>query len=177
MVTDSFCRSYAAATADTLSSELGILSPSAPFLILPPFSRVTRGTNGGVTIAGLSWGLFGGALMALTSLLLLPFAPHSTLSSKLYLFLGVSVAGLFGSVLDSVLGALFQLTVEDKISGRVVEGENGRRVLVHGSERVGGKEESRVQRGQRDWLNNNGVNFAMAFGTGVVAMVVAGLFT
>ena len=62
-----------------------------------------------------------------------------------------------------------QATVEDKSSGRVVEGENGRRVLVT----EGG---SRVFRGGIDLLNNNGVNFAMAAGTGLVAVGVAWLF-
>lgn len=78
--------------------------------------------------------------------------------------LTVALVGLAGSVLDSVLGALFQATVEDGATHRVVEGENGRRVpVVEGG--------SRVQRG-RDWLNNNGVNFVMAAGMSLVAMVL-----
>lgn len=154
--------SYAAATADTLSSEMGILSPTSPFLITQPWRKVPPGTNGGVTVTGLLWGLFGGVLIALTSALLVPTTlPFSLLDFILL----VSFSGLFGSVLDSVLGALVQATVEDKSSGRVVEGENGKRVLVT----VGG---SRVQRGV-DLLNNNGVNFAMAFGTGLLTMGVS----
>ena len=35
-----------------------------------------------------------------------------------------------GSVLDSVLGGLFQATVVDSQSGKVVEGTNGRSVLI-----------------------------------------------
>ncbi|KAG9577157.1 hypothetical protein KCU97_g13396, partial [Aureobasidium melanogenum] len=53
-------------------------------------------------------------------------------------------------------------TVEDKNTGRVVEGDNGKRVKVT----AGG---SRVQRGM-DLLNNNGVNFAMAATIAVVGM-------
>ena len=80
---------------------------------------------------------------------------------------GVLGFGFLGTVLDSVLGALVQATVEDKGSGRVIEGENGRRVIVQ----MGG---SRVQRG-RDLLNNNGVNFAMtATITGLAMMVMGG---
>lgn len=154
--------SYAAATADTLSSELGILSPTAPFLITEPWRKVPKGTNGGVTVTGLAWGLFGGFLIATTSALLLP-SPFPT--DKLIFVVGVSAAGLFGSVLDSVLGALVQVTVEDKASGKVVEGENGKRVLVE-------KGGSRVQKGM-DLLNNNGVNFVMAMGTGLVGMCMA----
>lgn len=65
-------------------------------------------------------------------------------------------------MLDSLLGALVQATVEDKSTGRVVEGDNGKRVKVT----AGG---SRVQRGM-DLLNNNGVNFAMAATIALVGM-------
>ena len=158
--------SYAAATADTLSSELGILSETSPILITQPWRQVPKGTNGGVTSAGLLAGFFGGALISLVSLFLVPFSPSA---SKFMFFASITLAGFFGTVLDSLLGAVVQATVEDKSSGRVVEGENGKRVLVS----EGG---TRVQRGGVDWLNNNGVNFAMAAGTGVVAMGVAKLF-
>lgn len=145
-------RSYAAAAADTLSSELGILSPTSPFLVTRPWQSVPKGTNGGVTYTGLAAGLLGSTVIAAVYLL----QQHAALSSAL----GVAVFGLFGSILDSVLGAVCQVTVEDKASGRVVEGANGRRVLV----KPGG---SRVQRGT-DLLNNNGVNFAM---TAIIAVL------
>ncbi|KAK7561738.1 integral membrane protein DUF92-domain-containing protein, partial [Phyllosticta citricarpa] len=119
---------YAATASDTLSSELGILSSSPPRLILPPFTTVPRGTNGGVTRAGLLAGLGGSALLALTASLLLPFCPSSSsssasswdISSKLAFTLGVAAAGLFGSVLDSILGATLQASVVDVRSGKVV---------------------------------------------------------
>ena len=57
-----------------------------------------------------------------------------------------------------------QATVEDRASGRVIEGANGRRVRVT-------KGGSRVVRG-RDLLNNNGVNFTMTASLAVVAAVV-----
>ena len=50
---------YAAVAADTLSSELGILSSATPVLITS-FRKVPRGTNGGVTLWGLFAGLAGG---------------------------------------------------------------------------------------------------------------------
>lgn len=41
--------------------------------------------------------------------------------------------GALGSVLDSVLGGLFQRSVRDTRSGKIVEGEGGHRVLVSAS--------------------------------------------
>jgi uncharacterized membrane protein len=82
--------------------------------------------------------------------------------SKFVFWVVLTVAGFSGTLLDSLLGALVQVTVEDKSTGRVVEGDNGKRVKVT----AGG---SRVQRGM-DLLNNNGVNFAMAATIAVVGM-------
>ena len=84
--------------------------------------------------------------------------------SKFLFWVALTVAGLTGYQSLSLNGALVQATVEDKSSGRVVEGDNGKRVKVV----VGG---SRVQRGM-DLLNNNGVNFAMAATVAAVGMVV-----
>jgi len=151
------CRSYAAAAADTLSSELGILSSSSPFLITQPWRRVPRGTNGGVTLAGLAAGLLGSSIIATVAWLQTSWITPTQAAS-------FALLGLAGSVLDSLLGAVTQATVEDKATGRVIEGANGRRVRVA----QGG---SRVQRGN-DWLNNNGVNFAMASTIAVAAMAL-----
>ncbi len=46
------------------------------------------------------------------------------------LILGLTFWGLLGSVLDSVLGGLFQRSVRDTRSGKIVESEGGVRVLV-----------------------------------------------
>lgn len=45
--------------------------------------------------------------------------------------ISMTIAGLAGTILDSVLGALFQASVVDAHSGRIIEGEGGRKVLVH----------------------------------------------
>ncbi|THV65020.1 hypothetical protein D6C77_04955 [Aureobasidium pullulans] len=157
--------SYAAAAADTLSSELGILSPTSPVLITAPWRSVPRGTNGGVTITGLLAGLAGSVFISSLAYFTLPYSGTAwTGDAKFMFWVTLTAAGFSGTLLDSLLGALVQATVEDKSSGRVVEGDNGRRVKVT----QGG---SRVQRGM-DLLNNNGVNFAMAATVAAVGMGV-----
>ncbi|QPC77688.1 hypothetical protein HYE68_008440 [Fusarium pseudograminearum] len=133
---------YAAVAADTFSSELGILSSGQPRLITSPTLRkVPRGTNGGVTLLGLGAGLLGSIIIVTASMLFLPScteesaqtpaggAPWTMLERRK--FMGFMVLwGALGSVLDSFLGGLFQRSVRDVRSGKIVEGEGGNRVLV-----------------------------------------------
>jgi uncharacterized membrane protein len=46
--------------------------------------------------------------------------------------LAMTLAGFSGTLLDSFLGAIFQASVIDVHSGKIVEGEGGRKVLIHG---------------------------------------------
>lgn len=158
---------YGAVAADTFGSELGILAKSTPVLVTAPWKKVPRGTNGGITIEGLSYGLLASFLITCIAYFgIYAMPPHKTLNIDTAIL--VCVMGVFGSVLDSFLGATVQATVTDRGSGKVVEGPGGQRVKVL----AGG---SRVQLG-RDILTNNGVNLAMAALTSVFAMGVAWAF-
>jgi uncharacterized membrane protein len=92
---------------------------------------VPPGTNGGVTATGLGAGLLGAFILSATSTLFLPFCRDWNFSEKTSFTLALTAAGFSGTLLDSLLGALFQASVIDVHSGKVVEGEGGRRVLVH----------------------------------------------
>jgi uncharacterized membrane protein len=154
---------YAAVTADTLSSELGILSKSKPILITT-FRAVPPGTNGGVTIAGLQAGVGGAVVIAATSLLLLHFQ-HGA-SNPFRTFIVLSSLGTAGTLLDSLLGAVLQASVIDRRSGKIVEGAGGVKVLTrsqHPVSHVRNKsEESRLVNSGSDILDNNQINFLMA---------------
>ncbi|KAK0728676.1 integral membrane protein DUF92-domain-containing protein [Lasiosphaeria miniovina] len=227
---------YAAVAADTFSSELGILSKGQPRLITSPTLRkVPRGTNGGVTLFGLGAGLLGSIIIVTAAAVMLPFCNGQTASKlggglpwsndeRRTLILGLTAWGFLGSVLDSILGGLFQATVKDVRTGKVVEGEGGTRVLVaarskphsaeHFSTRAdvkaallhgeghdavekldstvdegegvdkydarnknrrssfGDEKPSRVVENGRDLLDNNQVNFLMAFIMSIGAMAV-----
>jgi len=122
---------YAATCADTFSSELGILSKSKPRLVTAPWRVVPPGTNGGVSVVGVGAGLLGAFIIAVASTLLLPFCKEWTFAYKIKYTLAMTLAGLSGSLLDSVLGALLQASVVDVHSGKIIEGAGGRKVLIH----------------------------------------------
>ena len=46
--------------------------------------------------------------------------------------IAVTIWGGLGSVLDSVLGGLFQASVIDSRTGKVIEGTGGKKVSIYG---------------------------------------------
>lgn len=129
-------------------------------------------------------------------------APWTQPQLRMFL-LGMTVWGFLGSVLDSVMGAVLQRSVRDTRTGKIVEGEGGERVLVtpggfarlrsaevkaaalngEGKDAVekpaagsGDRNPSRVVESGYDVLDNNDVNFLMAFTMSIGAMVVAGWY-
>jgi len=95
-----FFGAISAALADTLSSEVGYYSKSDPIMITT-LKRVKRGTDGGVTLLGELAALFGGLIIGLIYFFMIKDA---TLIGAAI----VTLAGLFGSNIDSVFGALFE---------------------------------------------------------------------
>lgn len=133
---------YAAVAADTFSSELGILSSGEPRLITSlTLRKVPRGTNGGVSLIGLVAGVFGALVITTAAVAITPMCTEArqdpdgsgawwTTDQKRMAMLFLIVWGALGSVLDSLLGGLFQSSVKDVRSGKIVEGEGGNRVLI-----------------------------------------------
>ena len=98
-----FAASLAAVNADTWATELGVLSPTPPRMITNPTKRVEKGTSGGISLFGTLASLLGSAVVALPAVLL---APAGTLTTSHFLL--ITVAGLAGSLFDSLLGATVQ---------------------------------------------------------------------
>jgi uncharacterized protein (TIGR00297 family) len=96
-----FAGTMAAVNADTWSTELGVLSPIPPRMITSG-KHVERGTSGGISLIGLLAAVGGAALIGLAAVIFAP-APD-------WLFrLGIIIlAGLVGSLFDSILGATIQ---------------------------------------------------------------------
>ncbi|KAG8377914.1 hypothetical protein BUALT_Bualt08G0083100 [Buddleja alternifolia] len=115
---------YCCCNGDTWSSELGILSDEQPRLVTT-FKPVRRGTNGGVTKAGLLAAAAGGSVIGLTFVFLGLFTTNCTFNTALKQLLLIplsALAGLCGSLIDSILGATLQYsgfcTVRNKVVGK-----------------------------------------------------------
>ena len=93
---------------------------------------------------------------------------------KAFLFAAITVWGALGSLLDSFLGGWLQESVIDRKTGKVVEGQGGRRVLINAQKSGKGGEGSRKVESGRGLLDNNGVNFLMAATMGAGAIGIAG---
>lgn len=123
----------ACCNGDTWASELGcVLSKCDPFLVTTR-KRVPRGTNGGVSMVGLLVSFLGGIVIGLTYYLTLLYTvetkslQHSPPQWPI-IFCG-GLAGFFGSLVDSVLGATVQFSGIDRDSKIVdVPGENVRHI-------------------------------------------------
>lgn len=115
---------YSCCNGDTWSSELGVLSDAQPRLITT-FKPVRKGTNGGVTMLGLVAAAAAGSVIGLTFVLFGFFTTKCEYDVALKQLLVVplaAMAGLCGSLIDSLLGATLQFsgfcTVRKKVVGK-----------------------------------------------------------
>ncbi|CAL5400343.1 unnamed protein product [Camellia sinensis] len=148
---------YSCCNGDTWSSELGILSDAQPRLITT-LKPVRRGTNGGVTKAGLLAAAAAGSIIGLTFVLIGFFTTRCTYDVALMQLLVIPIsalAGLCGSVIDSLLGATLQFSGFCSVRNKVV-GKPGPTV-----KRISGL----------SILDNNGVNLVSILLTTVLTSV------
>ncbi len=93
-----FVGSIAAATADTMSSEIGVLSKGNPIMITT-LRRVKKGQNGAVS----AWGTFAAVIVSLVvgviGILIWP---------NIKIVWVALIAGVSGMLIDSLIGALFE---------------------------------------------------------------------
>lgn len=94
-----FAASLAAVNADTWATELGVLNPAPPRLITDLRKRVEKGTSGGVSFAGTFASVLGALVIAL---------PAAFFAQNWELLPLITIAGLAGSLFDSLLGATVQ---------------------------------------------------------------------
>lgn len=132
-----FLTAICSATADTMATEVGLLSKSKPRLITDLRRRVEKGFSGGVTLLGTVAGFFGSLAIALVSLTLYSTNTPSMLSRVTdvkRLTMACSIGGFLGMLIDSLLGATIQEVYVSKPNGRLYEKPSGGReyVLIKG---------------------------------------------
>ena len=125
---------FAMVAGDTWASELGVLSTRDPISVLT-CRRVPRGTNGGVSAWGTLMSAAGGAFIGCVAFavgFLEDVIEEATLDVKVhgggsvhysvpqaYVIPLAAAAGLVGSLLDSIIGALFQATYLEVATGKI----------------------------------------------------------
>jgi uncharacterized protein (TIGR00297 family) len=143
--------SLSVSCADTLSSDFGRVWGGSPRNIITG-KRMIKGVSGGVTGAG-----FVGALLGAVSIAIFVFGTElSSLGSSVSVFCLVAVFGFIGSILDSVLGVLFQAKYLDEMGNQVDSSDTGRRSMAEGYR----------------WVTNDVVNAV----TGVLMLLVAVMY-
>nr|XP_034175827.1 transmembrane protein 19 isoform X2 [Osmia lignaria] len=115
---------FACCNGDTWASEIGsVVGSKDPFLITS-FKRVPKGTNGGVSWVGLAVSALGGMTVGLFDYLIILLTVDTAVlqlaAPQWPIIIVGGIGGLFGSVIDSLLGATLQYSgVNEK--GVIVE--------------------------------------------------------
>lgn len=150
-----FAASLAAVNADTWATELGVLNPNPPRMITNLNKIVEKGTSGGISLIGTLASLTGSALIGILASLLNPT------TDSVSIFIIVTLAGLAGSLFDSLLGG----TVQAMYYCPADEKETEKHPL-----HTCGTQTVHIRGWQ--WLDNDWVNFACgAFGV-IVAVSI-----
>ncbi len=131
--------SFAAASADTWATELGILNKKNP-ISLRTFKPVAKGTSGAISFFGTLSSLVGSMFVGLFVIIILPLTHNGQLGlDYLNIFLLITLGGFIGSAIDSILGATAQgIYYSEELKGETEKKEyNGKPTkLVRGFEFV-----------------------------------------
>ncbi len=139
----------AASLADSLASELGILSKADPVDICT-FKKTQRGLSGGVTLWGFCASLIGALLIAGVYAIGTPSGKHIRF---------ITACGFAGALLDSILGSCLQVKYRCPVCGMMTERKN------HCSE-----ETVRVKGFPK--VTNDGVNLICNVFVGILSVVL-----
>jgi len=156
-----YAGALAAVNADTWATELGILGKVFPRLITTG-KLVEPGTSGGISITGTLAALSGAIIIAIPAVIFKPSTFFYGLEPNLLLFLIVTVSGLAGSFVDSLIGATLQSIYFCPICQKQTE-----KFPLHS---CGNPTE--IIRGM-SWLNNDWVNTFCGFAGAVLAGFLA----
>ena len=150
-----YVSSLAAVCADTWATEIGTLWKTKTINILN-LKTIDQGRSGGIS----SIGMFGAILGAF----IIPISSLSWINWNYFNFiLIVTISGVLGSIIDSVLGASFQSQFKCRICGKITEREN------HCNQ-------SSIRYKGLTWIDNDIVNFITSIAGGIFFIPVKRLF-
>jgi uncharacterized protein (TIGR00297 family) len=112
-----FLGAVAEATADTLATEIGLLSKREPRLITNLKKKVPTGTSGGITLIGTVSAFFGSFIIGIMATIL-NIIPEA---SPIKVLTIVTFGGIVGSITDSILGATIQRKGLCENCGKITE--------------------------------------------------------
>ncbi|KYN35320.1 Transmembrane protein 19 [Trachymyrmex septentrionalis] len=154
---------FACCNGDTWASELGtVIGMGDPFLITTR-KKVPRGTNGGVSWIGLICSVIGGLVVGLFYYIMVlntvDTAVLQLAAPQWPIIIVAAFGGLFGSILDSILGATLQYSGVDE-KGIIVERPG------KGVKHICGKQ----------ILDNHSVNLLSTIGIALILPRIANIF-
>ncbi len=155
-----FAAAFAAANADTWATELGVLNRHWPRQ-LTTWKPVPPGTSGGVSLAGTLAAAGGSLLIAAVAVALWPIAGSGSVERLLF-GLVILAAGVFGSLVDSLLGATVQSIYWCPTCGKETE--------KYPSHSCGSR--TTKLRGW-GWMNNDAVNFTCTLSAALLAGILS----
>jgi uncharacterized protein (TIGR00297 family) len=145
-----YVSSLSAVCADTWATEIGTLRKTGTYNILT-FRKIEQGMSGGVSLTGTLGGMLGSFVISLSGIW--------WIESNISQYIAVVVfAGVFGSFIDSLLGAAFQAQYRCEICGKITE------------KSYHCKTETAPAKGL-SWLNNDMVNFLSGTCGGIIVII------
>ncbi len=157
-----FCAAMAAANADTWATELGILNPGKPIKITSG-KPVEPGTSGAISLVGTLASTTGAALIAFLGWLLRPAAWNAL--NGFEFFAMITICGLAGSLVDSVLGATFQAIYYCPHCQKETE-----KHPLHGCGAI-----TQLLRGKK-WIDNDWVNLGCTLAAAIFIVILGFIF-
>ncbi len=146
------------AASDSFASEVGILSKRPPVSILTG-RPMDRGLSGAISALGLVAALMGALLVAIVV-----SSGYFEVGARAFRAASIiTVAALFGCLLDSVLGITLQAHYWDEVTKRITE-----------KPRIDGRVLP-LERGVR-WIDNDMVNFIANISSALLALALASFF-
>lgn len=120
------------ATADTIATEIGLLSKSTPFLLLKPSKKCMKGESGGVTILGLTSSFISILIIGIISMVL-------GIINTQYQIIAIIIGGYGGNLIDSIMGGTIQRIGKCTECGDITENSthhNKKVTIIRGNKNI-----------------------------------------